>query len=51
MRLSASPLTDTLPDFYRTPEDAFGIGISTEEFVQFFRENPDDCLDISEFRE
>jgi hypothetical protein len=50
MTLSASPITDPLPDFYKTPEAASGIGISTEEFVEFFRENPDDCLDIAEYQ-
>jgi hypothetical protein len=35
----------TKMDAFRTPEDAFGI--STQEFVDFFRENPAECLDIS----
>jgi hypothetical protein len=32
-----------------TPEEAYGI--STEEFVQFFRDHPDECLDIAAYKE
>lgn len=35
---------------WKTPENATGIGISTADFVQFFREHPDECLDVSEFK-
>ncbi|GAB5493455.1 MAG: hypothetical protein Phog2KO_36700 [Phototrophicaceae bacterium] len=36
---------------YRTPieESNYFEGITTEEFIQFFRENPDSCLDLSQY--
>ena len=37
------------PENFKTPENATGIGISTEDFVQFFKEHPDECLDVSAF--
>jgi hypothetical protein len=39
-------VSDEPPDnqYYVTPEEFYDIGISTEEFVEFFRENPNDCL-------
>jgi hypothetical protein len=42
---------EPFPDFYKTPENAYGIGISTEEFVQFFRDHPNECLDIAAYKE
>jgi hypothetical protein len=42
---------EPFPDFYKMPENAYGIGISTEEFVQFFREHPSECLDIEAYKE
>jgi hypothetical protein len=40
---------EPLPDSFKTPENAYGIGIPTEDFVQFFRDHPDECLDIAQY--
>jgi hypothetical protein len=31
-------------EYYQLPEDVYEIGMNTEEFVEFFRENPADCI-------
>ncbi len=49
--LSSSALDDKqYPEFFKTPQNAFGVGISTEEFVQFFKDHADECLDISQYK-
>ena len=41
------PGSDSRPTGLRSIEEYFGI--DTEAFVQFFRDNPDGCLDLSEY--
>lgn len=41
---------EPLSEHYQTPETAYGIGIPTEEFVEFFREHPDECLDVAQYQ-
>jgi hypothetical protein len=50
MRLNWGSLEDfpSLNDVYDSPEEAYNL--STETLVEFFRENPDDCLDVSEYQ-
>lgn|GEM_PF-1811317 len=41
---------DMPPDneYYATPEEFYDISMSSEEFVDFFRENPEGCLNLFE---
>lgn len=50
LRLLHTVGREPLPDFFKTPENAYGIGISIEEFVRFFRENPDECLNVADYK-
>ena len=34
------------PQYWSIPEDSFGLYMDTEEFVQFFIDNPDGCLNV-----
>jgi len=48
LTLSGEPITEDPPnpESWATPEDSFGLYMDTEEFVQFFIDNPDGCLNV-----
>ncbi|MBI1278230.1 MAG: hypothetical protein GC179_08895 [Anaerolineaceae bacterium] len=49
--LSSSALDDKqYSEDYKKPKNAFGVGITTENIVQFFKYHPEECLNVSQYK-